>query len=336
MQWLATVDPPRQVLLGCAHADLRAVPPDAVGLRVAGCLADADLSLPAQILASGAGAIEVVECPIRGEAVRRRAAQWREVLDGVAMVGLRPPRWWWPRRHGPTYLAPQDERESTAVTVSRRTLLGLGHSDRPVLDLDLDEAARGVQALRLLRAQGRARLDRVRAPEGDTAASQRTDTTPALTVPAPVPAGATPDALEAQPVDAVGLRLSVDGCVACGVCVLACPHDALVLKEEESTTVVRHHEDRCRADRACLRLCPALALTATAGLSLADLAEGPVHELARVHTAACRRCGARHPVGDGELCPTCSYRAAHPFGSTLPPGLAASAHVDQPRSVTAS
>ncbi|MBK8447189.1 MAG: 4Fe-4S binding protein [Micropruina sp.] len=166
---------------------------------------------------------------------------------------------------------------------ARRSAFGL-RVPSPALDLDADAEERGVSALRLLADQGRAQLS----PDDQPASAP------------------------------VGARLLADGCTACGVCVRACPHDALELIADGDALVLRHHAHLCRADTACVRLCPQQALSVGGSSGLVQLAQQPEYDLARVSTVACPRCGTRHPRGEGALCRPCAFRAEHAFGSVVP------------------
>lgn len=270
---------PEVVVLACSHAVVPTAPVTAVGVVVDGCLADVRLSLLAQLLACGVSEIQVCPCPECPDATAQRLAVWRRVfgtvgpvpVDATSATSTRR------RRSGPVF-------DLRSPSVSRRSLFGMRSRLEPPFDLSGDDAARGIDAMRILRDQGRILAE------------------PAL-------AGAA---------DRVGLALLADGCTACGVCVRACPHGAIELSDEGGVGVLRHRREACRCDQACLRLCPEAALTVSAELSVIDLLDGAVVELARVTTAVCSRCGARHPASDGSLCPPCRFRRANPFGSANP------------------
>lgn len=277
LRWLHAIEVPHVVVLACAHGIAPAIAAGAVGVVVDGCLADVGLSLPAQLLASGVSEIRVCDCAERPDAVAERLATWQRVFGTVFPAGaVATTRWH--RRSGPIF----DLRNPS---ISRRSAFGLRARCAPPFDLSGDDAARGIEALRILRERGRAHLD----------------------------------PLDAGPADRVGIVMRADGCTACGVCVRACPHGALELVDERGEGVLRHRRDACRADQACIRLCPETALTVTAERSAIDLLDGGVIELARVATSICSRCGARHPSSDGPLCPPCRFRAANPFGSGRAP-----------------
>ena len=298
LRWLLAVDLPECAVLACDHAELPPVPQDAVGVRVVGCLADVSLALPAQLLACGIGSLEVVACPEHPEAVARRVAVWQSTLIEVApassttsTISL--------RRGGPVF-------DLASPMLPRRFVFGLLRARDLPFDLSLDEEARGLVALRLLASQGRVQWASSQAAEEPRS-------------PQDGAAGAT-SATQSGPDDRVAVSLRAQGCTACGVCVRACPHQALELTALDGTSVLRHLVDACRADQACVRLCPESALSTTGNLSLLHLAERRAVELARVPTRACPRCGANHPAVGGDLCAACRFRSANPFGSAVPPG----------------
>lgn len=136
--------------------------------------------------------------------------------------------------------------------------------------------------------------------------------------------------------DAPALRLTSTGCTACGVCVHACPEQALgieVITTGGSSTGPgsvdpRAHGDEtrlrlqpaaCSGCRACLEVCPPGALSADGQQAWDVLLTDAEVVLETFDTARCRRCGGRFPADGGALCPVCAYRSADPFGTTLPP-----------------
>lgn len=116
--------------------------------------------------------------------------------------------------------------------------------------------------------------------------------------------------------------LTVAGCIACGVCVQACPNDALVLVNAGGVSTLWHHAERCRGDGACVTHCPEHAVTPSGQLSWAIVLGGEPIQLARVSTRPCARCRApiTHDRPDG-LCGPCSLRRVDPFGWDVPESL---------------
>ncbi len=288
LRWLTSLDPPARVLIACAHAPLGFVPGDAAAIRLDGCVADTPIGLCAQLLACGVPRVGVLACPERPDEAAEQVAGWAAVLPDVAAASPEPE----PKRRfrkavpGPAY-------ELGRPQVSRRFAFGLAAAQHLPLTLAEEESQRVVAALRLLEEQGRARFAR---PEAA----------------APEPAPPEDDGLTEPGSDAVALVAS--GCVACGVCVRACPHDALELSHEPGASILTQVPERCSGERACVQLCPHDALSVSGPLSLFDLARTPAVELAVVATAACLRCGTRHPAAEGDLCPPCAFRSRNVFG----------------------
>ncbi|MGV8965852.1 MAG: 4Fe-4S dicluster domain-containing protein [Cellulomonas sp.] len=178
--------------------------------------------------------------------------------------------------------------DAQAMPVSRRGLLGLPRASEPELPSSTDDPHdRLVAVVRAL-----------------------VTLTPALaSVPAPA------------------LRLTASGCTVCGVCVQACPAGALALRhgpggEQVSISTLLHDPVACNGCSRCIDLCPEHVLV-TADRWTWDrlLVDGEV-PVVTVTTARCARCSTSFPVSSGErLCPVCTYRRSHPFGSKLPPGV---------------
>ncbi|MBK7822757.1 MAG: 4Fe-4S binding protein [Tessaracoccus sp.] len=275
LRWLAAHDVPRRMVLLCPDAPVPDIGRGAVAVRLTGCVADASIGLPAQLLACGVGEVAVVICGDRAEEVRALGERWRAtIVTGVEIVESPPPPGRW--RKAPEVLT------LGAIPVSRRGLLGLAGAGPFPLDLDGDDTARTLAALDLLRARGQAVLE-VR---------------------------------EESPARA----LAVDGCTACGVCVHACPHDALSLTHDGAVSKLVHLRDACRGELDCMRLCPMEAISDGGPIPFDDLAGEPGRVLAAVATTACPRCQARHAGGRGTYCAACAFRVANPFGTSAPPG----------------
>lgn len=286
LRWLSAIDLPEAVLLACAHTTLTGVPRKTLGVKVVGCISDQDLSLPAQLLASGVNQVQIADCDQDPASAASTLAAWGAVLPEVTRaVPAAKPRRWPQRTRGAVFCL-------DSPSFSRRSAFGLRAGRELPFDLDLDQESRGVAALRLLQERGRASIE-------PTAASTPPDT---------AEIGAT----------AVAVELSAEGCTACGVCVRACPHNALELVTTEGVSVVSHYGDNCRGEQDCVRYCPVGALQANAELSLLDLVNRTKVELARVRTATCTRCGVRHPSVEGELCQACRFRSANAFGTFVP------------------
>lgn len=112
--------------------------------------------------------------------------------------------------------------------------------------------------------------------------------------------------------------LAASGCIACGVCVRACPHDALRLTHSGSTSTLRHDASACQGEGECVSLCPADALEPVGFLDWGAALERRHSVLARVPTRTCPRCQTRSPDDGKPLCPECTARRQDPFGVHLP------------------
>ncbi|MFC5369951.1 4Fe-4S dicluster domain-containing protein [Arcanobacterium bovis] len=166
-----------------------------------------------------------------------------------------------------------------AIALPRRVLLGLSVAEKPPYSFVGDDVDRTVRALELLREQGRL------------------------------------SASSALNRSLGGHRLGITTCTACGVCVRACPHDALEIIDAGTSSTVVHHRGRCRGEERCVSLCPEKGIWIQGDIELRDLLEHEVAELRVVNTTACEKCGARHPVDEGQYCKVCQFKARSPFGS---------------------
>ncbi len=165
------------------------------------------------------------------------------------------------------------------VPVDRRGLLGLSRRSTPPWPIHDDDADDHARLLTSLRAAGLATLE------------------------------------EPPP----GLSLVASGCTACGVCVAACPHDALALVVDGSQSALVHFPSACQGEQQCIALCPVDALSIDSPLAWADVLDGTPHVLATLAMAVCERCRARFPAASrSRWCETCRIRRSDPFGSHLP------------------
>ena len=125
-------------------------------------------------------------------------------------------------------------------------------------------------------------------------------------------------------------RLTATRCAGNGACARTCPVGALALNSDvlaEAGTdrkamaqfQLTFAPGRCTDCGQCLRVCPESALQRSGELLWSSLFAGERVGLRVGLTRPCARCGSSHGRL-GDLCAVCSYRAAHPFGSTLPPG----------------
>ena len=115
------------------------------------------------------------------------------------------------------------------------------------------------------------------------------------------------------------LALVASGCTACGVCVAACPHDALTLIVDGAKTSLHHAPDTCQGEQQCVALCPVEALSIVGPLDWPTVLDGAPQVLATLQMVVCERCRTRFPTSPGQRwCETCRIRRSDPFGSHLP------------------
>ena len=121
-------------------------------------------------------------------------------------------------------------------------------------------------------------------------------------------------------------ELTARGCVACGVCVQACPEQALRLvdgpvSDDVSISTLLLDPAACSGCARCVELCPSQVLALAEPITWDRLLAGAELPVVTVTTALCARCSVRFPASSGErLCPVCSFRRRNPFGSARAPG----------------
>lgn len=125
-------------------------------------------------------------------------------------------------------------------------------------------------------------------------------------------------------------RLTASRCAGSGVCARTCPVDALTLARTVLAEAIPGAEAiaqfqltfdpaRCTDCGQCLEVCPESALERSGEYLWSSLLAGEQEDLRVGLIRRCARCGVGHG-GSGGLCSVCAYRAANPFGSTMPPG----------------
>lgn len=119
------------------------------------------------------------------------------------------------------------------------------------------------------------------------------------------------------PGEAPGLVLDAAACIACGVCVKACPHDALEMATAAGRTTLVQFPDRCQGERACVAACPSQVITVGGHHDWSAVLAGRPVPLARLATTRCTRCQITIPQGR-DLCQPCADRVRDPFGVHLP------------------
>lgn len=313
LRWISDEEP--EVTLLCGSAD-RAYPRSSTPIQLPGCIADSSYVLVPEMLASGAEKVlidvESCSCDDFDEDDSKADGQETEPNAPDAQAGS--------RGEGPSAADQQASRSSLLAQrfnswrgllgdrvsvfsaeeprfrkaevisaedppVSRRAIFGLGGGSSLAIDPTLSDDERLLNALEILGIP-----------------AERADEF------APPP--------ESAP-------LVANGCIACGVCVSACPTGSLELRttseaSAERTTLV-HDRHSCVASGECIKLCPESALSLAQPLSWTDVAQGAV-ALATLETGKCKKCGATYRLDGHDLCPTCRRKADNPFGYWLPPG----------------
>lgn len=127
-----------------------------------------------------------------------------------------------------------------------------------------------------------------------------------------------PDAAATGP-DGVGLLLDAPACDLAGVCVQACPEDALEISSRARQATLVLDVGACSGCGTCLEVCPTDALGVVGPAPWSHLLSGEHRVVAEVTHTACERCGVHFRARTAEnLCPACAFRRANPFGSALP------------------
>lgn len=284
---------PGGVVVLCDHAERRST---ARSLRLEGCLATVDAHWLVDIaVAAGTAWLDVEQCP----AAQARQQLWQlgELLGPRRLVVNALPE---DAARGPLL----DERRPP---VDRRAALGLSALGLPTPGRPaLGRPALGRPPVGL----GRPETDGVQhSPGADPHTRLLESLANAGIVAAHLPSPA--------------LALGASGCTACGVCVRACPHDALRLTHSGSTSTLGHDAGACQGEGQCVELCPADALQTGGTLDWGAALERRTSVLARVPTRTCRRCQTRVPDDGQDLCPECTGRRRDPFGVHLPEELLA-------------
>jgi ferredoxin len=117
-----------------------------------------------------------------------------------------------------------------------------------------------------------------------------------------------------------------EACTACGLCAATCPTGALRLEKEDGEYQLLFNAQDCTDCGKCLSLCPAQALEHAGYLPLEwEARESAPVVLVSGALRQCARCKTDFAATAGEsLCPVCDFRRKNPFGSQMPPHIAAS------------
>lgn len=128
-------------------------------------------------------------------------------------------------------------------------------------------------------------------------------------------------------------RLTASRCAGSGACARVCPEDALTLtrtvlaearadQDAMAQFQLTFDASRCTDCGKCLQICPESALQRAGEQVWSSLLAGTSVSLRVGLVRRCARCGSGHGRS-GDLCAVCAFRAGNPFGSAMPPGLAA-------------
>lgn len=312
LRWIQDEEP--EVVLTCASST-RKYPRSTTPVQVPGCIADIDFALVPEMLACGAPRvwIDVASCrcnasstlpeksgPLPENFSSNEGAAEQTESDGLSPTAEQPAgetvaerleAWQGLLRGAVLEFEKEEPRFRPAeviayreAPVSRRALFGLSSDTSLPVDPTAAPNARLINALEVLG------VDLAKLDECAPAATSKI--------------------------------LEADGCVACGVCVTACPTNSLKLETSEGgrqMTRLVHDLQTCQAHGQCVDLCPYDALEFGDTPKWDQVVEGEV-ELAQFETQNCPKCGAIYPLDGAGLCPTCRRKDANPFGYWLPPG----------------
>ncbi|WP_407701391.1 4Fe-4S dicluster domain-containing protein [Trueperella bialowiezensis] len=148
LRWMWAHDLPREVVLACDHAKVPRLGRRCQLVVWNGCLTQASVGVPAQILALGIEKVGVVACSEEPEAMAEQTSVWESLTPRLVYRYTETKRGLLP---GPEPLVVGQ------IGVPRRVLLGLGLRDKPPIPIKADETARTLAALKLLSEQGRVR-----------------------------------------------------------------------------------------------------------------------------------------------------------------------------------
>ncbi|MFO7681790.1 MAG: 4Fe-4S binding protein [Chloroflexota bacterium] len=116
-----------------------------------------------------------------------------------------------------------------------------------------------------------------------------------------------------------------DECTACGVCSRACPTGALQMVTEGSSFQLLFTPPACIDCNICHHVCNPQAITISHDLTYDQIIRAEADQIVQHgELTHCAKCRASFTSKTGSrLCPTCEFRRQHPFGSVMPPALAA-------------
>lgn len=145
LRWLFAHDLPKEVVLACEHTEVPRLGRGRQAVVWNGCLKDAPVGLPAQILALGVQKVGVLPCEEKPDEVGEQLAAWESLTPRLIYDagGLKPGIF-----RSPEALVVGQ------IPVPRRVMLGLGLRDKPPYLLKGDDTSRTLAALEVLTAKG--------------------------------------------------------------------------------------------------------------------------------------------------------------------------------------
>lgn len=145
LRWLHAHDLPSEVVLACEGAHVPKVGRRRQIVVWKGCLTQASIGLPAQLLALGIERVSVLPCPHDHARLDRHLRRWESLTPGlVGYVDLR-------KR---ALLAGPAPLRLGQIALPRRVLLGLGLRDKQPIPIRADDTARTLAAIEVLTARG--------------------------------------------------------------------------------------------------------------------------------------------------------------------------------------
>ncbi len=286
LRWIADEPDGPDIELVCAeHGDASRGSVNVAVVRVPGCLASVSAVSYLELIAAGAPHVTVrVDGCRQVEQVRQAASEAGQFLEASG------------RAAALTCSAESTGRRSRVELDLRKLPL----SRRRLLRFAVPKAAQLPVTTAPERERLLAVLQRLRPPE----------------------AGGRPALAELA---APSADLVATGCNGCGVCVRSCAAGAIRQEwpnqEQGSVVHLLFSARACTDCQRCVSLCPVGALSRRSAASWGQLLDERTPRLLAVtHLKRCVRCHAMFRADDDqERCPTCTFRAANPFGSHLAP-----------------
>ena len=145
LRWLFAHDLPEEVVLACKHTEVPKLGRKRQAVVWNGCLMDAPIGIPAQILALGIKRVGVLPCAVNPAEVAKQRDTWESLTPRLVYdAGMLKTAIF----RGPEVLA------VGAIPMPRRVVLGLGLRDKPPISLKGDDTSRTLESLEVLAAKG--------------------------------------------------------------------------------------------------------------------------------------------------------------------------------------